>query len=248
LAERIFKTEGLVLRTRVLGEADRLITLLTLNHGKFAAVARGARKIKSKLAAGVDIFTYGTYTFHRGRTWPIITGLDTIERFPWFREDPELYPYGSYMAELTDRLVIGEEPSPAIFELLLDGWRMLGESKEKFLLCRAFELKLAHSAGYSPCLDFCAMCGSDNWGSEKGLTFSPREGGLLCFGCQGAGLIKLDSGTVALARRLLETPLSQVKMIRPSTRQKQELTRMNSLFLAYHLDLGDLKSRHLLSE
>ena len=50
MTERIFKAEGLVLRTRPLGEADRLITLLTLEEGKFIAVARGARKIKSKLA------------------------------------------------------------------------------------------------------------------------------------------------------------------------------------------------------
>ncbi len=243
MTKRIFKAEGLVLRTRVLGEADRLVTLLTFEEGKFEALARGARKIKSKLAAGVDLFTYGHYTFHRGRTWPIITGQEPLERFVWFREDPELYPYGLYLAELTDRLIIGEEPCVAVCQLLLDGWRMLGQGVDRFLLCRTFELKLAHYTGYSPYFDLCISCGSEN---TQG--FSPREGGLLCQKCQVPDVLKLDAGTLALARRLLKTPLSQVRMIRPSTLQKEELAQLNNAFLAYHLDLGELKSRRLLGE
>ncbi len=241
--ERIFKAEGLILRTRALGEADRLVTLLTWEEGKFQAVARGARKLKSKLAAGVDLFTYGHYTFHRGRTWPIITGQYPLEYFLWFREDPDLYPYGLYMAELADRLIVGEEPCVKVCQLLLDGWRLLGEGGERFLLCRAFELKLAHYTGYSPYLHLCTNCGSEN-----ARVFSPSEGGLLCQSCQVADVIKLDTGTIALARRLIEAPLSQVRMIRPSPQQKEELANLNKAFLSYHLDLGELKSRRLLSE
>jgi len=68
MSERSYKTDALVLYSRNLGEADRLITLLAWERGKITAVARGARKVKSKLAAGVDLFTYGQYQFHRGRT------------------------------------------------------------------------------------------------------------------------------------------------------------------------------------
>ncbi len=243
MAGRIFKDEGLVLRTRILGEADRLVTLLTCGGGKFEAVARGARKMKSKLAAGIDLFTRGEYTFHRGKTWPIVTGQFPLERFLWFREDPELYPYGLYLAELTDRLVAGEEPSPELYRLLLEGWRLLGKNCDRVLVLRAFELKFAHYLGYSPGLHYCAGCGSSDTGG-----FSPREGSLLCLECRPADYINLDSGTIALARRLLETPLQQVAMIRPSGRQKEELARMNNSFFAYHLDLGELKSKRLLKE
>jgi len=243
LSSRIFKDEGLVLRTRPLGEADRLVTLLSRRGGKFEAVARGARKMKSKLAAGVDIFTCGEYTFHRGKTWPIITGQHPLERFMWFREDPELYPYGLYLAELTDRLVVGEEPCPELYRLLLDGWRLLGENGDRGLILRAFELKLVHYLGYSPGLHYCTGCGTEN---VRG--FSPKEGSLLCADCRPADLINLETGTIALARRLLASPLQQVTMIRPTLRQKDELGRMNKSFLAYHLDPGELKSRHLLKE
>ncbi len=243
LTQRIFKAEGLVLRTRILGEADRLVTLLTCGEGKFEAVARGARRIKSKLAAGVDLFTRGSFTFHRGKTWPIITGQDPIERFSWFRDDPDLYPYGLYMSELTDRLVSGEEPCPEIFQLLLEGWRLLGKNTDRFLLCRSFELKLAHAAGYSPHLHSCINCGSEN-----AAAFSPCQGGLLCCHCQGADVIRIDPGTIAIARRLIDASLSQAAFVRPSITQKKELACVTAAFISYHLDLGEIKSRRLLPE
>ena len=243
MTERIFKAEGLVLRTRPLGEADRLVTLFTLEEGKFIAVARGARKTKSKLAAGVDLFTHGHFTFHRGRTWPIITGQEPIERFSWFRDDPDLYPYGIYFAELADRLISGEEPCPELFDLLLSGWRLLGTEVDRSLLCRAFELKVAHAAGYSPHLYGCTECGAENTTS-----FSPRQGGLLCRDCSVVDSLSIESGTIALARRLIETNLDLTTKLRATADQKNDLARLSSAFYAHHLDLGELKSRRLLPD
>ncbi|OPL09922.1 MAG: hypothetical protein AVO34_04380 [Firmicutes bacterium ML8_F2] len=243
MKEKLFKAEGLVLRTRVLGEADRLITLLTREEGKFEAVARGARRVKSKLAAGVDLFTHGRYTFHRGKTWPIITGQDTIDRFNWFRENPDLYAYGLYFSELTDRLISGEEPCPEIFDHLMEAWSLLGEDTDRFLLSRSFELKLAHAAGYSPHLVSCINCG------EHHVTaFSPRQGGMLCSRCRTVDAINIDRGTLALIRRLVEAPLSQVGLLRPLSNQKKELAAVSAGFLTYHLDLGEIKSRQFLKD
>ena len=243
MAQRIFKAEGLILRTRPLGEADRLVTILTREEGKFEGVARGARRTKSRLAAGVDLFSHGRFTFHRGKTWPIITGQDPIERFSWFRDDPDLYPYGIYMAELVDKLVSEQEPGFDIFQLLLESWWLLGQSSNLFLLCRAFELKLAHLLGYSPHFHCCTCCGSD-----QTAVFSPRQGGLLCTSCQGADVIKIEPGTVAIARRLIEAPLKQAGQLRPTESQKKGLASVTAAFLSYHLDLGEIKSRRLLSE
>lgn len=243
MSKRTFKAEGLVLRTRALGEADRLVTLLSWEEGKFEAVARGARKVKSRLASGVDLFTHAHYIFHRGKTWPIITGLDPIERFLWFRENPDLYPYGLYFAELTDRLVFGAEKGPVFCLLLREGWRLLGEDIDRSLLCRAFELKLAAAAGYRPHLQSCARCGS----GEKAY-FSPRQGGLLCPGCREGGAFRVDAGTLALAWSLIHAPLERVRVIRPTELQKKELTEITGSFYACHLDLGEVKSRRLLED
>ncbi len=241
MSERSFKAKGLVLRTRTLGEADRLVTLLTFEEGKFEAVAKGARKIKSKLAAGIDLFTYGNFNFHQGKTWPIITGQDPIERFNRFREDPDLYPYGLYLNELTDKLISGCENCDAICNLLLTSWRALETGTNCSLLCRAYELKLADLAGYHPHLHSCAGCGS-----PSSASFSPRQGGLLCSSCCGADVIKISEGTLALARNLLKTSVGKLSLLRPLSGQLEELATINAAFYAHHLDLGEIKSRRLL--
>ncbi len=243
MKERIFAAEGLIIRTRVLGEADRIVTLLTREEGKFEAVARGARKTKSKLAAGVDIFAHGRFTFHRGRTWPIVTSLDPIERFNWFRDNPDLYPYGLYLAELTDRFNSGEESCPEMFQLLLDGWQLLGGDVDHALLCRAFELKLANCGGYSPQMHFCTVCGC-----EVSLLFSPKQGGMVCSRCSATDAVKITAGTLALAKHLIEIPMAKVTKLRAGAEQKSELAGLTASFFAYHLDLGDLKTRRLLPE
>ena len=241
MSERSFKAKGLVLRTRTFGEADRLVTLLTFEEGKFEAIAKGARKIKSKLAAGIDLFTYGNFNFHRGKTWPIITGQDPIERFNRFREDPDLYPYGLYLSELTDKLISGCENCDAICNLLLTSWRALEADTDCGLLCRAYELKLADLAGYHPHLHSCAGCGS-----PSSASFSPRQGGLLCRNCCGADVIKISEGTLALARHLIKTPVGKITLLRPLPGQLEELAIINAAFYAHHLDLGEIKSRRLL--
>ncbi len=241
MPDRSFKTKGLVLRTRSLGEADRLVTLLTFEEGKFEAVARGARKTKSKLASGIDLFTFGNFNFHRGKTWPIITGQDPIERFNRFREDPELYSYGLYLNDLTDKLISGCENNDAICGLLLASWRELTGGTNRNLLCRAYELKLADLAGYHPHLQSCACCGS-----PASTSFSPVQGGLLCSECSSADTIKVSEGTLALARHLLKSKVDKLSLLRPLSRQMEELAAINFAFYAHHINLGEIKSLRML--
>ena len=243
MSERSYKTDALVLSSRPLGEADRLIDLITWERGKITAVARGARKVKSRLAAGVDLFTYGHYQLHRGRSLDLITGQEVREHFTAFRENAALYPYGLFLTELTGRLVRSEEPAPEPCSLLLEGWRLLCDDTlpERMLLCRAFELKLMDLTGFCPYLKGCLLCDT-----PEALYFSPRQGGLLCRKCAGGDAVRLSAGTVALARRLLEAPLEQVKMLRPLALQMRELAGIAAAFRRYHLDIGELRSLQLI--
>lgn len=243
MTERSYKTDALVLYSRTLGEADRLITLLAWERGKIAAVARGARKVKSRLAAGVDLFTYGHYQLHRGRSLDLITGQEVKEHFTTFRENAALYPYGLFLSEITDRLIRSEEPCPEPCALLLEGWRLLCDEAlpDRMLLCRAFELKMMDLAGFCPYLQGCLLCGT-----PEAFYFSPRQGGLLCCECAGGDAVKLSAGTVALARRLLEAPLDQVKLLRGFDLQRRELAESAAAFRRYHLDIGELRSLQLI--
>ncbi len=242
MVQRNFKTDALILLSRPLGEADRLITFLSWERGKFTAVAKGARKTKSKLAAGVDLFTYGHYQFYQGRNLATLTGQEVKEHYQCFRENPEIYPYGLYLAELADRLISGEEPSQNACALLLEGWRLLGENVDPLLLCRAFELKFMDITGHCPVLGGCLHCGA-----SCAELFSPKQGGLVCRACGNApDGFKIQPGTAALARRLLQAPLDQVKLLRPQAEQLNTLTRVTTAFLRYHLDVGESGSLRLL--
>ncbi|HOA35067.1 MAG TPA: DNA repair protein RecO [Bacillota bacterium] len=245
MPERSYKTDALVLSSRPLGEADRLIELLTWERGKLTAVARGARKVKSRLAAGVDLFTYGHYQLHRGRSLDLITGLEVKEHFTAFREDASLYPFGLFLAELTGRLVRSAEPAPEPCLLLLEGWRLLCDEtlvlSGRMLLCRAFELKLMASTGFRPHLEGCLLCDA-----AEALYFSPSQGGLLCCSCSGGDAARLSAGTAVLARRLLEAPLEQVKMLRPLAVQMRELAAIAAAFRRYHFEIGELRSIQLI--
>lgn len=242
MTPRTFNTDALILSSRPLGEADRLITFLSWDKGKFTAAAKGARKTMSKLAAGVDLFTYGHYQFYQGRNLPTLTGQEVRIHFQYFRENPALYPYGLYLAELAGRMIDGEEPSAAACALLLEGWRLLGEEADPLFLCRAYELKLLDLTGHCPYLSGCLHCGSASC-----RRFSPRQGGLICPDCaESADGFKLQPGTTALARRLLQTPLGLVKRIRPLVSQREELAQMTAAFMRYQLNIKDSPALRLL--
>ncbi|NMD42369.1 MAG: DNA repair protein RecO [Firmicutes bacterium] len=243
MSERTYKSDALILYHRNLGEADRLVTLLTWEKGKITAVARGARKVKSRLAAGVDLFTHGRYQFHRGRSLDLITGQEVKEHFSAFREDAALYPYGLFLSEITGKLIQSEEPQAEPCALLLEGWRLLcdRELPDPILLCRAFELKMMELAGFCPYLEGCLQCGD-----AGALLFSPRRGGLFCTRCAESGTLRLSAGTAALARRLLEAPLDRVKLLRSSALQRRELAEAAASFRRYHLQIEKLRSLQLI--
>lgn len=234
---RYLKTKGLVLRTRILGEADRLIIFLTWERGKIAAVARGARKIKSKLAPAVDLFTYGTYRFYLGRGLATVTGAEVIRHFHALAFDPLLYWNGLRLAGLVDRLLDDAAPCLAVCHLLLSAWCLFEKGPSSpGLLARAVELQLLHLGGYTPHLDGCLECGS-----PKIAFFSAARGGVLCPGCAGSGCLVMNRGTAALAKRLIETPLKMTGQVRAGKQQMQELIAMLRLFWRFHLEM-DLRT------
>lgn len=226
---RYITTDALVLSSRPFGEADRLVVFLTWQIGKLTALAKGARKIKSKLASGVDLFTYGCYHFFQGRSLATVTGQEVRERFLPLRQEPTLYSHGLYMAALIDRLIHDQAPGRAACELLLAGWKLLGEEEaDLLLLVRAFELKLLEISGYRPNIDHCLLCNS-----PAPVVLSASQGALLCAGCAGHGGQRLHQGTLALAGRILTAPLEQVRRLRPLPGQNNELALLTETFLRY---------------
>lgn len=233
-------TETLVLRTRPLGEADRLVTLFAWRKGKISAVARGARKTTSKLASGVDLFTYAHMALYRGKSLYTVTQVQAKQRFSTFHQDPFRYGYAFYFSELVDRYLVEGEGPEELGSLLLGSWRFLDGGGDARLLARFFELKLLSLSGYAPRLNECTGC----LGKLQPEYFSLKTGGMLCADCgqQLKNLFKVSPGSISLANYLITCSFRELSRLRASRRQLAELKKINLSLLAYYLEIKECQS------
>ena len=184
MAERIV-TKGIVLRVTPTKEADYILTLLTDTLGRISAIARGARRRTSRIAAGCELLAFSELVLYRRGNWYYLDEASTISLFDGVRQDVELLALGSYFAEMTECVTAEDEPSPEILALLLNALYALSAlQKPQALVKAAFELKLLALSGYEPLLDGRAVCGERNPAQP---VFDTREGVLLCGGCARRG-------------------------------------------------------------
>lgn len=175
-------THALVLREVNYKEADKILTLLTPDHGKMTASARGCRRKNSKVGAGAQLLVYSELTLYEFQGRWAIREANTEELFWGIRRDVEKLALASYFAELTELLSQEEVPAPELMSLILNSLYALDRlDKPKEQVKSAFELKLMSLAGYAPLLDACGVCGRE---PEEPMLHL-REGVLHCRACRG---------------------------------------------------------------
>ena len=171
----LYRDEAIVLRTHKLGEADRIITLLTRQHGRVRAVAKGVRKTTSRWGSRLEPFTHVDLQLAEGRNLDVITQADTLDAFPSRLGDHyDRYTAGTVMLETADRLVTEEkQPSLQQFLLLVGGLRaMAAGERGPHQVLDSYLLRSLAVAGYAPSFSHCARCGDE--GPHK--AFSPSAG------------------------------------------------------------------------
>ena len=162
--ERVYRTEGIVLRRQDFGEADRIITLYSPTHGKIRAIGKGVRRTKSRVGGHVELFTHVNVLVAQGRNLDIITQAEARGTFAAIRDDLWRATYACYCAELVDRMTEERLENRAIFDLLLlqlgylNGAAEPGQRRAE-LSVRTFELRLLGVLGYAPELFRCVECG-----------------------------------------------------------------------------------------
>lgn len=239
-------TEGLVIRSGNYGEAHKLLTIFTPQGGKIPAIARGACKTKSKLAAGVQLFIRGDYLLYMGKTLATVTQAQIKNSFYPLREDLFKYSYGQYFCELVGRLLEERTPSPEIYWLLLWAFKVLqeGGEGEGEVLARSFELKLLSLSGYEPHLQGCLLCGEEN----TSYRFYYQEGGLVCLRCTPLEGVSrpISLGTCSLLKKLLTSDFNRLKVLKipPSTRK--EIAFINKKMLEHNMNLTFCRSLNFL--
>ena len=177
------KTEAIVLRSRHLGETSKILTLFTERFGKLAVVAKGARRPKSRFGASLDLFAHSSVVLYlkENRELGLVTESTLVEGFYGLREDARRLGQASAVVELVDRMVMREERSPELFDLLRGGFRALEKPAYSELLLAALMLKIVSQLGFRPQLYACSRCGHPAAGRLKG--FSVSRGGVICRDC-----------------------------------------------------------------
>lgn len=240
----LYRTDALVLRTRNLGEADKILTLLTRSEGKISAAARGARRPRSRLLGGSQLFTLGRYSLFRRPGLHSLSQVEILEPFRPLREDLARMACASYAAELVDRFLPEGDPQPQVFALLVSIMHVLAwesEPRELESALRKYELRLLTLLGYRPFLEGCVRCRRSldmepDEAAREGLFFAPEAGGVLCSSCGGGpGSYPLGREALAVMRQILQADVGRLRIVRPSSAALAELGRCLPAWVDHHL-------------
>jgi DNA repair protein RecO (recombination protein O) len=172
-----------VLRGRQLGEADRIVTLFTLERGKLDAVAKGVRRARSHLAGRLEFANECDFIMHRGRSLDIIVSAE-IRRAPWSAlVEPQRYAVASAAVEVVDAFCEPELALPDVYELLVGVIGAIAASNAPQRLLPRFSLRLLEMLGLAPPLTTCVRCGAPLAGS---LWLDAEAGGVIDAACREA--------------------------------------------------------------
>ncbi len=180
---REYRDQGIVLRSHKLGESDKILRILTREHGKRSAVAKGVRKTTSRFGARLEPLTCASLFVHRGGNMDTIKQVEILTSFQEVREDLDLFMSAQAMCELVDRITAEHEPRPELFDLLFAGLELLRDYPPRAVLTRAFfDFKVMVNSGFAPMVAKCANCGGELGGKE--VSFSLHLGGSVCEPCR----------------------------------------------------------------
>jgi DNA repair protein RecO (recombination protein O) len=144
---RAFKTEGVVLKRRDFGEADRILTVFTLDRGKISVLAKGVRRITSRRAGNIELLNRVIIFLHQTKGMPILTEAQSLDTFQKIKENLKLSTVAFHIIELVDRLTAENQESRILYENLVQVLKRL-EKNPRQILIRAFEVKILSLMGF----------------------------------------------------------------------------------------------------
>jgi DNA repair protein RecO (recombination protein O) len=231
----LYRDEAIVLRTHKLGEADRIVTLLTRQHGRVRAVARGVRKTSSRIGARLEPFSHVDVQMYEGRSLDSVNQVETIAAHgAQLSSDYPRWTAGTAMLETAERLTPEErEPSIPQFALLVSGLRSLvAGDHDSSLILDSYLLRSLAIAGWSPSFEDCARCGAP--GPHRAISIP--SGGVVCPQCRPPGSAAPSAATVALLGALLSGDWPVADAAEP--RECREASGLVAAYLQWHLERG----------
>lgn len=230
-----YRDEGIVLRTQTLGEADRIVTLLTRGRGRVRAVAKGVRRTGSRFGGRLEPFGHVDVQFYQGRTLDTITQVESLGAHgARLTSDYRRWTVGTAMLETAERLTpVEHEPLIQQYLLLVGGLRTLvSGTHDPGLVLDAYLVRSLAVAGWSPSFSDCARCGAT--GPHR--SFSVPGGGVLCDACRAPGGAAPAPETLRLLGALLSGDWAAADASDP--RHRREASGLVAALLTWHLERG----------
>lgn len=229
----LYRDEAIVLRTHKLGEADRIVTLLTRGNGKVRAVAKGVRRTSSRIGSRLEPFMHVDLQLSTGRNLDVVTQVETLG--PYGRpvsEDYALYTVGTVMLETAERLVEAEhEPSLQQYWLLVGAVRSLATREHApGLVLDSYLLRALAIAGWAPSFTDCARCGRPG----PHHAFAVAVGGAVCTTCRPPGSPAPAPETFALLAALMTGDWSVADA--SAERHRREGNGLVAAYSQFHLE------------
>lgn len=205
-------TDGLVIMEKSIGEADKLLTILTKTNGVIKAFINGAKNIKGKNLSSAQILSYSRFKIFKGRDKYIINEAQPIDIFYNLRKDIEKVSLAQYFCELTLALAPEEGEAGDFLRLILNAlYYLVNDSKPAEIIKAVVELRMCSMAGYMPNLVCCDECGKYEFDV---MFFCCNSGLIYCPDCyrdkdRNQGIV-LKIGVVTALRHIIYAPFNKV--------------------------------------
>jgi DNA repair protein RecO (recombination protein O) len=224
----LYRDEGIVLRTHKLGEADRIVVLLTPGHGKVRAVAKGVRKTKSRFGARLEPPTHLQLLLYEGRELDIVTQAETLDHFRAIRDDLDRLTRAVSMLEAADQLSLEGEANPQLHRMLLGALRALA-ADDAPLVVPGFFLKVLALEGFGPEVASCIECGA----TEDLVAFDIGHGGARCSSHRQG--VAVSPAALLLLQAILGGRLGEA-LAQPASATTAEIANLATRSMEHHLE------------
>lgn len=238
-APRRYVTDAIVLSRFDLGEADRVLTLITPEHGKLKVIAKGIRRPASRLGGSLEPFAELTVALARGRTFDVVTEVRVGHAWLRLRDTLEGAATAWYLAELADRSLEERHPAEPLYALLHRAYELLDAGMAPGRVARWYEMHLADELGQRPEVDRCVECDRMLEATEA-FRWVPPLGGVLCGRCPGPSAdrtaLSLDALKVLKAYQRLDIEAIAALRLREEVEREVETAMREFMRIALERD------------
>lgn len=223
------KVKGIVLSENNMGDYDKMLTVLTPNFGKISCSAKGARRPKSALLAGTQLFCFGEYLLYQGTSTYHINACETIEMFYKVRTDLDKLKYAIHLNKIVQDVTDENENCYNILQLYLNALYTIAETeKDKDLIVSVFKLRLLTILGFTPRVMACVNCKE----KQNLHYFSIKDNGLKCEPCsrQDSSSIFVSESTINAIKYTISAPAKKVFAFNLKNASLEEFKLVTSIY------------------